>query len=169
LREPLPGRRPIEAIWYTGRIMGEVLAHNICGEPIAYDPGIWFNSAKFLDIEYQVYGDVQARVPEHHGQLYWEHPSGKKAIRVIYDKNTKIAIGFNLMGIRYRHEVCEKWIKEKTPVEEVLQNLKLANFDPEFYKTFEAALVQKYNQQNGTNLSLKSHRSLKHVLSFLRP
>ena len=56
LREPRPGRRPIEAIWYTGRMMGETVAYNICGQSISYDPGIWFNSAKFIDIEYQVYG-----------------------------------------------------------------------------------------------------------------
>ncbi|MEL6276217.1 MAG: FAD/NAD(P)-binding oxidoreductase, partial [Bacteroidota bacterium] len=50
LHDPMPGRRPIEAIWYTGRMMGEVVAYNILGKPVAYDPGIWFNSAKFLDI-----------------------------------------------------------------------------------------------------------------------
>ena len=61
---PLPGRRPVEAIWYTGRMMGENVAYNICKKKIAYDPGIWFNSAKFLDIEYQVYGNVQSRPPE---------------------------------------------------------------------------------------------------------
>ena len=164
---PLPGRRPVEAIWYTGRMMGETVAYNICGKKIAYDPGIWFNSAKFFDIEYQVYGSVLARPPENHVSLYWEHADGDKSIRIVYDKNDLTILGFNLMGIRYRHEVCEKWIKDKVHVEEVLQNLGLANFDPEFYKEYEADVIQLYNQQSGKNLQLKKRRGLNAVLSFL--
>ncbi|MEO0340043.1 MAG: FAD/NAD(P)-binding oxidoreductase [Bacteroidota bacterium] len=168
LREPQAGRRPIEAIWYTGRMMGEVTAYNICGKPVTYDPGTWFNSAKFLDIEYQVYGDVQAHPPENHQSLHWEHSDGKKGIRLVYDKDIKTILGFNLMGVRYRHEVCEKWIESNTPIKEVLQNLSLANFDPEFYKEFEQDVIAQYNQQNGSSLQLKKKRKLNQVLEFLR-
>ena len=168
MTNPLPGRRPVEAIWYTGKMMGETVAYNICGKPIAYDPGIWFNSAKFFDIEYQVYGTVLANPPDHHQSIYWEHAEGRKSIRIIYDKNTSEILGFNLMGIRYRHEVCEKWLKEKTPVEEVLQNLGIANFDPEFYKEYEEEVLQIYNAQAGKNLQLKQKRSLTSALKFLK-
>lgn len=167
LRTPQQGRRAIEAVWYTGKMMGEVAAYNICGHTLAYDPGTWFNSAKFLDIEYQVYGDVQAHPPAEQQALYWEHKDGKKSIRIVYDQASKEVVGFNLMGVRYRHEVCEKWIEDQTSIEDVLQNLALANFDPEFYKTFEAAVVSKYNQQSGSNLQLKKKRGLKSVLQFL--
>jgi hypothetical protein len=34
-------------------MMGEVLSQTLTGTPTAYQPGHWFNSAKFLDIEYQ--------------------------------------------------------------------------------------------------------------------
>lgn len=166
-KEPLPGRRPVEAIWYTGRMMGETVAYTICGKRIPYDPGIWFNSAKFFDIEYQVYGTVLPNAPEHHVSIYWEHPEGRKSIRIVYDKETSKILGFNLMGIRYRHEVCEKWLRDKVPVESVLQNLGLANFDPEFYKEYEMELIKLYNQQTGKNLSLKKRRGLDAVLSFL--
>jgi len=167
LRSPRSGRKAIEAVWYTGRMMGEVAAYNVCGQEIAYDPGIWFNSAKFMDIEYQVYGDVQAQAPEAHRQLYWEHPEDRKSIRIIYHAESKATIGFNLMGVRYRHQVCEKWMEEAVPIEEVLQQLSLANFDPEFYQTFEKKVVQQYNQQNGTQIQLKKKRKLKQVLRFL--
>lgn len=168
LRQPPPGRRPIEAVWYVGRMMGETAAYNICGQPVAYQPGIWFNSAKFLDIEYQVYGDVRAKLPEEQASLYWEHPEGKKSIRLIYDRAGGHVVGFNLMGVRYRHEVCEKWIKDKAPVEEVLQNLGLANFDPEFFDEYEAEVVQLYNHQSGRNLQLRKRRGLTGVLRFLK-
>eukprot|EP00903_Cladosiphon_okamuranus_P000559 g557.t1 len=167
-REPLPGRRPIEAIWYTGRMMGEVAAYNICGQEVAYDPGIWFNSAKFFDIEYQVYGEVPAQIPEDMATIYWEHPDGEKAIRINYDKAAGHVRGFNLMGVRYRHEVCEKWLAQKTPVEEVLQNLGIVNFDPELYEEYEADLVKVYNRQTGKQLQLKKRRGLAKALAFLR-
>ena len=168
LRTPRADRRPIEAVWYTGRMMGETVAHSICGQEIAYDPGIWFNSAKFMDIEYQVYGDVKAHAPENHTSIYWEHEDGKKSIRLIYDKETGAILGFNLMGVRYRHEVCEKWLAQATHIEEVLQNLGLANFDPEFYREYENQVVQLYNQQTGKSLQLKSKRGLNKALQFLK-
>lgn len=181
LRSPKSGRRPIEAVWYVGRMMGETVAYNIVASNHSgdtfpkgvtahhrYDPGVWFNSAKFFDIEYQVYGTVQADAPDHHRSLYWEHPEGRASIRLVYDKNTGGIIGFNLMGVRYRQEVCEKWLKEGTHVEEVLQNLGIANFDPEFYKEYEYEVIALYNRQTGSNLSLKKRRGLAGALSFLR-
>ncbi len=42
LRRPRPGRRPIEAVWYTGRMMGEVAGYNVCDRQAEYDPGICF-------------------------------------------------------------------------------------------------------------------------------
>ncbi|HLP96243.1 MAG TPA: FAD-dependent oxidoreductase [Saprospiraceae bacterium] len=167
MRQPRPGRKPIEAVWYTGRMMGEVIARNICGSPLAYDPGFWFNSAKFLDIEYQVYGDVPAKLPEHQASIYWEHSSGKKSIRLNYDRQAGAVTGFNLMGIRYRQEVCEKWLRDRTTIETVLQHLGLANFDPEFYPEHESELVDLYNRQTGKSLSLKQKRGLAGVLRFL--
>ena len=168
LRAPQAGRRPIEAIWYTGRMMGQTVARTICGQATKYVPKLWFNSAKFLDIEYQVYGDVPTRVPEGIKSLYWEHESGKMSIRINFDAATKAVKGFNLMGIRYRHEVCEKWILNNISIESVLSHLSMANFDPEFFKMYESALVQQYNRETNSQLQLKSTRSLDKVLSFLR-
>jgi NAD(P)H-nitrite reductase large subunit len=167
-RAPKPGRRPIEAVWYTGRMAGETVAYNVCGRRVAYDTGIWFNSAKFLDIEYQVYGDMPTNPPENHQSLYWEHPDGRKSIRIVYDRDTLTVLGFNLMGVRYRHEVCEQWLREETPVETVLQNLGIANFDPEFYAEYENEVIRLYNEQTGRNLRLKKQRSLSEALRFLR-
>ena len=164
---PVPGRRPIEAVWYTGRMMGETVAYTICGKRIAYDPGIWFNSAKFIDIEYQVYGTVLNKPAENHETLYWQHPEGRHSVRIIYDKGTQAVIGFNLFGIRYRHEVCEQWIKSQTHIEEVLQDLPLANFDPELYKEYESDIVAQYNKITGKQIKLKKKRGLSGVIQFL--
>ena len=73
--EAIGNRRPIEAVWYTGRMMGETLAQTICGNRIQYKPGHWFNSAKFLDIEYQTYGWVHGKKgkPDYEEQFHWKH------------------------------------------------------------------------------------------------
>lgn len=168
LRSPKPGRRNIEAIWYTGRMMGETAAYNICGKQKAYDPGLWFNSAKFIDIEYQVYGEAPAQIPDDMATLFWKHSDNEKCIRINYDMATGAIRGFNLFGVRYRHEVCEKWILSDTHVEEVLQNLGMANFDPEFYKEYEQDVIDLYNTQTGKSLQLKQKRGLKGVLAFLK-
>lgn len=168
LQNPSEGRRPIEAIWYTGKMMGETVAYTICGQKIAYKPRLWFNSAKFFEIEYQVYGDVQAHPPENHASVYWEHADGRKSIRIVFDKETKAVLGFNLMGVRYRHEVCEKWILDETSIEEVLVNLGIANFDPEFYKEYEKEIIKIYNKQYHADIQLKRRRSLTGALQFLK-
>lgn len=168
MKNPPLGRRPIEAVWYTGKMMGETVAYTVCGKPTTYQPRKWFNSAKFFEIEYQVYGTVLANAPENHQSIYWEHSAGRKSIRLVYDKNTSEIVGFNLMGVRYRHEVCEKWLAEKVSIETVLQNLGIANFDPEFYKEYESEVVNIYNKQTGNKLQLKQKRSLTNAIKFLR-
>lgn len=168
IETPQYGRRSIEAIWYTGKMMGETVAHTILGKKIAYNPGLWFNSAKFLDIEYQVYGTIQPQLPDNIATLYWEYPDGKKSIRINFDKYTEGVVGFNLMGIRYRHEVCEKWIQTQTPIENVLQNLGIANFDPEFFTEYEGEIIDVYNKKFGKKLQLKTKRGLNAALKFLK-
>lgn len=168
LRAPAPERRSIEAVWYCGRMMGETAAHNVIGNAVPYDQGIWFNSAKFFDIEYQIYGTIKSQLPDNQSTVYWEHSDGKKSIRINYDKNSGSVVGFNLMGIRYRHEVCEKWIRTAANIEDVLADLSLANFDPEFYTEYEPELIAKYQKLTGKTLQLRRKRRLREVLSFLK-
>lgn len=168
LKNPQTGRRPVEAVWYTGRMMGEVAAHNICGEKIAYDPGIWFNSAKFLDIEYQVYGEMPASVPDGQSTFYWEHPGGKSSIRINYDSQSYQVKGFNFMGTRFRHEVCEKWIVDKSPIQEVLSNFAMANFDPEFYKKYHREICKAFEKKSGEKIKSLKKRNWNQVFEFIK-
>lgn len=145
---PSEGRRSIEAIWYTARAMGETVAHSILGKPTKYEPRLWFNSAKFLDIEYQVYGNVPAATAVlQHKSLFWAHKDKQKSIRIVYNEASEEVLGFNLMGIRYRHEVCERWIAEKATMAQVLPQLAKANFDPELFKTYELELLALWKKE----------------------
>ena len=145
--EPIENRRNIEAVWYTGRMMGEALAQTLTGNRIEYNPGHWFNSAKFFDIEYQTYGWVWAKPKEYEKQFYWEHTSGKKAIRISYHKDTNEFLGINTFGIRMRHDFFDKALTERQSVEFVINRLKEANFDPEFFATYEKEIAVQFNRQ----------------------
>lgn len=141
----IKGRKPIEQVWYTGRMHGETLAHSIATcEKTAYQPGHWFNSAKFFDIEYQTYGDVPSKMPENFNSFYWEHPTEKICLRLVFEKETEKFIGLNVFGIRMRHAVVDKWLNEMQSVNYVIDNLQEANFDPEFFIKHESAIILSY-------------------------
>ena len=164
--EAIGQRRNIEAVWYTGRMMGETVAQTICKVKTEYKPGHWFNSAKFLDIEYQTYGWVfsQRGKKENEAYFQWKHPTDYKCITISYDKNSNLFLGINTFGIRMRHVIFDKWLTEKQSIEHVLEFLADANFDPEFYKLYEAEIVAKFNQENNTNIQLKK-KSWKRIFS----
>ncbi|MFT4670567.1 MAG: NAD(P)H-nitrite reductase large subunit [Flavobacteriaceae bacterium] len=145
--EPIGNRRSIEAVWYTGRMMGETLAQTICGNPLEYKPGHWFNSAKFFDIEYQTYGWVFAKKKEYEEHFHWKHEDDTKCITVSFHKESNLFLGINTFGIRMRHEIFDRWISEKRHVDFVMENLSEANFDPEFYKKFESQILTAFNNQ----------------------
>ena len=143
----LPGRKNIEQVWYTGRMMGEVLARTICGYPTRYEPGPWFNSAKFFDIEYQTYGNISNTLDVNEEGFYWEHSSGKKAMHFVWDKNTKLFKGINTYGIRLRHECFDKWLRERKSIQFIMEHLPEANFDPEFFDKHEPEIMKALDRK----------------------
>jgi NADPH-dependent 2,4-dienoyl-CoA reductase/sulfur reductase-like enzyme len=158
-------RNRIEQLWYTGKLQGQALAQTICGERTRYDRGIWFNSAKFLDLEYQTYGFVSNVPLDHENAFYWEHPDETKSLRIVYDAQTEAVTGFNFFGMRASQQVCENWLRGKQTIDRVLPNLSAANFDPEFYTTYEEQIISAYNQQNpDKNLLVKPSQSRLHRL-----
>jgi len=161
-------RRPIEAVWYTGRMMGETLAQTICGNKTAYKPGHWFNSAKFLDIEYQTYGWVFAKPREGETHFHWMHEDNTKCITISYDTVTNEFLGINTFGIRMRHEVFDAWLTEKKDVQYIIDHLKEANFDPEFYKSYEKEIVNTFNQQTDLSLPTPKKSTINQILSFIK-
>ena len=141
---PPEGRAKIEQLWYTGRIMGETLARNITGPKQEYNPGPWFNSAKFFDIEYQTYGTVRPVLGEGEVEYYWEHKKSEKCAHFIWEKNTRLFKGVNVMGIRWRHEIFDAWLKNKFTIDQVMDRLTEANFDPEFFTKYEPEIVKNF-------------------------
>ena len=153
-REPLDNRRPIEQVWYTGKFMGETVAHTITGSKREYLPGNWFNSAKFFEIEYQTYGIVLNHLHEDQEEFVYEHPTDEVLLHFVFEKESRKFIGINNFGIRLRHPLFNDWLNRAATIDEVLMNLKSANFDPEFYKKYEQDVIDQFNAKFGTTLKL---------------
>lgn len=165
--ESINDRRNIEQVWYTGRMMGESLAKTITGTKTPYNPGNWFNSAKFFDVEYQTYGWVFADLKEGEKDFYWEHPKGEIAMHFVFREDTHAFVGVNTFGIRLRHHAFDKWLDQGKTIEYILEHLADANFDPEFYKHYEQEVIKQFNLENGTSLNVKS-KNWTRILSFMK-
>ena len=147
-RKPKLGEAAIEQLWYTGKMHAETLAKTICGNRSEYKRGIWFNSAKFFDLEYQTYGRVLPEKNQQQKTFYWEHPNGKHAFRANYSIEDHSILGFNFIGIRFRQVIAEEWIRENKTIIFVMQNLKKGWFDPEFSKAFYKEISLSYFQSS---------------------
>lgn len=144
IKPPL-GRRSIEQVWYTGRMHGETLAHTLATcEKTSYNPGHWFNSAKFFDVEYQTYGHVPPKLYENLDSFYWEHATEKLCLRVVFEKQSELFVGLNVFGIRMRHQLIDKWLDDRCSIDYVIENLHKVNFDPEFFVKHEDAIAASY-------------------------
>ena len=139
------GEAPIEQLWYTGKMQGETLANTICGNKTTYDRGIWFNSAKFFDLEFQTYGKVLPEITHEQESFYWAHENGKISFRANYNKSDRSIIGFNFIGIRFRQVIAEQWIREQKEIEYVIDNLKQGWFDPEFSDAHDKKIAKSFS------------------------
>ena len=162
---PAPDRKNIEQVWYTGRMQGETLANNLSsGFDQPYKPGVWFNSAKFFDIEYQTYGLVPTVWDSKLESFYWEDKGGKACLRFVYDSGTAQIKGVNAFGWRLRHEFFDKAISAGWMLEKVLENLDRANFNPEFHKPYYRAVLEQYNREKGSNIQMRKVPLLKRLI-----
>jgi NADPH-dependent 2,4-dienoyl-CoA reductase/sulfur reductase-like enzyme len=144
-------RNLLQQVWYTGKAQGRAAGAALAGEDVVYEPALWYNSAKFLDLEYQTYGFVSNVPREGERHLWWEHPDGRHGARIVHDGERVLA--FNVMGIRWRQEVCERWIREGWPVERVLDRLGDAHFDPELFRRHEPAMIRAFRAQLAAEVS----------------
>ncbi|OZC02861.1 NAD(P)/FAD-dependent oxidoreductase [Rubricoccus marinus] len=146
-REPLAGRAAIEPLWYTGRIQGATAGMGLAGSPTPYAPGVFFNSAKFFDIEWQVVGRIAPEPSPEIVDAYTEDetPHGPRLIRLQADTASGALLGVHALGIRLRQSVISDWIARGVSLDDALRDLPLASFDPEFSR---AILVPDLSRQS---------------------
>jgi NADH oxidase (H2O2-forming) len=139
-------RTLLQQVWYTGRLQGEALGRTLCGDATPYEPGIWFNSAKFFDLEWHTYGTVLPTPGPDERHLVWQDRGARRLVRLVFAGDGAL-LGMNALGIRYRHRVFERWIGEKRGMDYVLDHLGEATFDPEFSRRYERTIAASMRSQ----------------------
>ena len=123
LRSPPPDVRAVEPIWYSARLQGATAGLGMAGRARDYAPGVYYNSAKFFDLEWQVYGATGGDGDD------WERADGARSLRVRH-RDGRVR-GVSALGVRLRQDVCARWIAEGWPLDRALADLGAARFDPE--------------------------------------
>ncbi|MCX7633651.1 MAG: NAD(P)/FAD-dependent oxidoreductase [Turneriella sp.] len=144
---PLPdGTRRVQQIWYTGRMQGALAGENIAAaitgkKQQRYEPGVFFNSARFFRLDYQTYGQVSCHC-DSKNSILWQDIKTQRLVRIAFEpaKPSHPVIGFNALGVRLNHRVCEEWIQNQVPLERVVADFGRAVFDPEFSQPYAAEL-----------------------------
>ncbi|MGB0789384.1 MAG: NAD(P)/FAD-dependent oxidoreductase, partial [Marinirhabdus sp.] len=97
---------------------------------------------------YQTYGWVYSGSKMKAGEthFHWKHEDDTKCITVAFNKTSRKLLGINTFGIRMKHEVFDRWLTEERTVDYVIENLKEANFDPEFHKSFEKEILEAFKK-----------------------
>ena len=123
------GRRRPEQLWYTGRDQGRVAGRSMAGDPVSYQRGTWYNSAKLMDIEYTTVGLVDFGA-EGARTWWYEEPAPVRSTIRLRVREGKV-IGFNLLGRRWDHALLVRWLEEGRRLPWVVEHLRTAAFDTE--------------------------------------
>lgn len=120
----------VETIWYSAKRHGQLAGRSMLGDEIEYQPPLFYNSSKFLELEYTTVGQV-VNLPDGTMSLYRRHPSKKISQRIVYDDAGRV-LGFNMLGSRWDHTILERWIHRRRHWSWVRDHLHEAQFDVEF-------------------------------------
>jgi len=123
------GRPLVEQIWYSAKRQGAHVARNLTGPVAPYAPPVFFNSAKFFEVEYTTVGDL-ADAPPGARSLFRRHPTRPIAQRIVHHEGR--VLGFNMLGSRWDHALLTRWVETGRSLEWTLAHLAEAQFDVEF-------------------------------------
>jgi NADPH-dependent 2,4-dienoyl-CoA reductase/sulfur reductase-like enzyme len=113
--------------WYVGRDHGAALAEILTKQSSAYTPPLYYNSAKFFDVEWQVYGTVPR---DDVSTFLWMDLQQTRCLRIAHATDGSI-VGIHALGIRLRQSICSEWIMQGRDVDYVRRNIGAALFDPQ--------------------------------------
>ena len=119
----------LEQIWYAAKRQGELAARAMLGDAVHYRPPLFFNSAKFFEVEYTTVGQA-VKLPEDAVAFAHRVPGQRATVRIAARQG--VVMGFNMLGARWDHQQLETWIRERRSMDEVMASLHRAQFDVEF-------------------------------------
>ncbi len=134
----------LEQLWYSGIRQGQAAGRAMLGYPVNYDPGVPYNSAQFLFLDYLNVGwmsgarfappDHLGGMPEEGlGEFFFQAEGHPESIRIAHRPDgSRPVLGFSMLGPRWDSEVLIRWIEQRRPLDWVLGNLSQASFNEEF-------------------------------------
>ncbi len=123
------GKRIVEQIWYAAKRQGELAARAMLGDPVSYQPPLFYNSAKFFDIEFTTVGNLLDLPAE---TAVFHHRFSNREASISITLLDGAVVGFNALGSRWNHVYVERWISERRSLDYVVEHLQEAQFDVEF-------------------------------------
>ena len=99
----------IEQLWYGALHQGAYVARAMIGDPRPYDPGIFYNSAMFFDVDYLYIGAVRSRDDGLEEETVVSR-NGKAARRFIH--NNGLVTGISSVGTRDRAEMLMAMVRD---------------------------------------------------------
>lgn len=119
-----------EQLWYTARDQGRIAGRALLGDGATYQRGVFYNSAKLMDIEYTTAGLVNMHVPDERCWYFEERSKVRSTTRIVLSGDR--IVGFNALGRRWDHSKIIEFIETRRPLDYVLDHLHEAAFDTEF-------------------------------------
>jgi len=130
----MPGEeRPrVEKLWYTGQKHGVVAGRSMAGDADArYAPGIPYNSAQFMFLDYVTVGWMKQMRPDL-DEHFQQAAGTEDSVRISHQDGR--VMGFSMLGPRWNASVLIRWIEEKRGLKWALEHLNDAVFNEEFRK-----------------------------------
>lgn len=131
-RDGLSHGRSIEQLWYSGRRQGRILGRILAGEELTYKPALFYNSAKFFDLEYQTYGDVPPSDTDDVMTRSWTGEG--RHVRFAWSRANNQLVGMNGFNVRIRHETAGQLVRSAHSGSISSDIMRSLLFDPEFSK-----------------------------------
>ena len=126
----LPGEQQprLEKLWYTGQKHGQVAGRAMLGEDSAYTPGVPYNSAQFLSLDYVTVGWMKRMRPELEEHLE-QDVGARESVRISHADGK--VMGFSMLGPRWNAGVLIRWIEQGRSPGWVRDHLAEASFNEE--------------------------------------
>jgi len=129
---PAPGGgHTVQQLWYTARDQGRVVGRAITGDADArHTMGVFYNSAKLMDVEYTTVGRIGRSAPSSSEWFFEETGKVQSTVRIAHEAGA--VVGVNVLGRRVDHTVLARFIEERRSPRDVVRRLGEARFDTEF-------------------------------------
>ena len=137
------GNRRPEQLWYTSRDQGRIAGAAMLGDEVTYQRGVFYNSAKFMDVEYTSAGLVNHNLSDEINWFHEELGAVRSTIRIVLQKDH--VVGFNMLGRRWDHTYLVRWIEERRDLSYVLGHLNEALYDQELTPPLEITRPTQIN------------------------